>query len=123
MMHPDLSRLLLLEPGWDGGTAGPCSAAAVAAAERFIRECVPSPARGKMQVVPTLRRGLQLEWHCNGLDLEVAVAEDGSITAACEDALEGHAWEGPLARCGLLVHALLRAYHPISPRPRAAKVP
>ena len=66
--------------GWDGGDAAPVTTAAVRAAltvleETMCADTVP-PA-----MVPTVDGGLQMEWHCRGVDLEVYVEANGAVSA------------------------------------------
>jgi len=44
-------------------------------------------------VVPLSTGGLQLEWHTQGVDLEVAVEHDGTLEVLYEDSQTGEEWE------------------------------
>jgi len=65
-----LEQLRKLEPNWDGEGAPPVSFECCISALMFLLESAanetPAP-----QIVPTSEGGLQLEWHRNGIDLEV----------------------------------------------------
>jgi hypothetical protein len=60
-----LTRLARLEPGWDTYDAQPIAPAAISAARRFL-DGLDHPS-----VVPTSDGGVQVEWHVNGVDVEV----------------------------------------------------
>jgi hypothetical protein len=82
-----LNRLLRRR---DSEDVVPTSAAVRSAIETLARvmeidSVVPS-------VVPSFGGGLQLEWHCRGVDLEVYVEADGSVSAWCQHA-SGREWE------------------------------
>lgn len=72
----ELERLLALPDNWDSYGARAVTASAVAAGLSllggFMAQGVPLPA-----FVPTPRGGIQLEWHCGGLDVEVEADTDG----------------------------------------------
>ncbi len=90
-----LGRLLLLEPGWDSHGArriNPALAwAAVPLLNAVMRDETPPPA-----VVPTVRGGVQLEWHQNGIDLEVELIDPHRVLVSFEDARTGTVWEKEL---------------------------
>ena len=50
------------------------------------------------EVVPTAIGGLQVEWHRNGLDLEIQFHPDGRIRAWAEEESSGVDWEGEITR-------------------------
>lgn len=53
---------------WDGYEGkGPCLGQPVIDVARFIA------------IVPTSNGGLQIEWHCNGWDVEVEVSDEGEF--------------------------------------------
>lgn len=47
-------------------------------------------------LVPTVRGGLQIEWHRRGVDIEVEVSPDGSVSWCAEDRRSGQADEAVL---------------------------
>lgn len=77
--------LLQLPPDWDGYGADPLDPSTVSAAMTILagtlRNDAPVPS-----VVPTNRGGLQFEWHCGGIDLEVEIVASGKVVVAFEDA-------------------------------------
>ena len=79
-----LAELMSMPRGWNSYDANPISGTALRRTIEFLLEHVAfgidHPA-----VVPTIRGGLQLEWHNNGLDIEVEVAPDGPVTFFVED--------------------------------------
>src|SRR2546429_800812 len=89
-VEESLLRIAALEPGWDGERAEPMSwrafdAALMVLAETMSNDTVPP------QIVPTYDGGLQLEWHCAGVDLEVYIQPNGQVSAWLQEA--GREWE------------------------------
>ena len=70
MENSQFDSLLDLKAGWDSYGAKPINPSAVAAAKNFLR---------MVQVVPTNKGGVQFEWHCYGVDVEVEFGPDGRI--------------------------------------------
>lgn len=76
-------RLLALVPNWDSYRAFPIDPSVVNHAFEFLSAtlqeggCAP-------QIVPTVRGGLQLEWHMNGGDLEVEIHPSGDFELSFE---------------------------------------
>lgn len=66
-----LDRLSALEPGWDSYKGKPITKAALDAA-RAILSTPGYP-------VPTSDGGIQIEWHCGGVDLENSIHPDGTL--------------------------------------------
>lgn len=77
--HTTLDRLAELKPGWDSYGAPALSLAAL----KVARVMLDAP-----QVVPTPGGGIQLEWHQDGLDIEIVipagVANDTSFVPETE---------------------------------------
>ena len=75
-----LAGLLDLPRNWDSYNAPPIESQAIGRVLHILEEAIdldmPRPA-----VVPTVKGGVQLEWHTNGLDLEIEIEPDsgGSI--------------------------------------------
>jgi len=67
---------LQLPPGWNSYRAKPIAHENVIAAITFLFEYVES-ATPKPDVVPTTKGGVQIEWHINGIDLEVLFSSTG----------------------------------------------
>jgi hypothetical protein len=88
----DLEGLLRLPAGWNSYRARPIAAQAVWGALQLLRYTMPLDAP-KPAVVPTVRGGVQLEWHARGVDLEVEALPDGRYTMAFEDDRTGTSWE------------------------------
>ena len=91
-----LAALLRLGPGWDSYGSPPvdpnCVVAAIRMAITILRDDSPIPS-----VVPTSRGGLQLEWHCGGIDLEIEFLSATRVFGYFEDQLTGTVWEKDLA--------------------------
>lgn len=63
-----VAALRALPGGWNGHGAEPVTPAALAVAEA-------------LQVIPRANGGIQIEWHANGQDVEIAVEPDGTVDA------------------------------------------
>ncbi len=87
-----LGSLLVLPAGWDSyGARAPdpsCVLTAWRLLDAVMRDDVPAPA-----VVPTVRGGVQLEWHCNGADLEIEVVGPRECFVSFEAGNVGKSWE------------------------------
>jgi hypothetical protein len=90
-----LGNLFLLPVGWDsyGGRAPDpsCVLAAWRLLTAVMRDDSPTPA-----VVPTARGSVQLEWHRNGVDLEIEVVAPRVFVVSFEVRETGEAWEKTL---------------------------
>jgi hypothetical protein len=88
------SQLLALGPNWDSYGAQPIDAQRVLAAlgllGRVMHNDSPSPA-----VVPTNGGGVQLEWHTDGVDLEIDVISGTDFQVCYESTSES--WERSLS--------------------------
>jgi len=85
----------LLPVGWDSyGARAPdpsCVLAAWQLLAAVMRDDIPAPA-----VVPTVRGGVQLEWHRNGADLEIEVVAPREFVVSFEAGAVGGSWEKSL---------------------------
>lgn len=90
------AELAALPRGWNSYDARPVSAKALHGAIEFLLEYA-APDVDRPALVPTVRGGLQLEWHNNGLDVEVEVAPDGHVCFFAEDAAAERTVEVELA--------------------------
>jgi hypothetical protein len=79
-----LESVMALESGWDGANGSIITNDALAAALEVLEETMAwdtvAPA-----VVPVTDGGVQLEWHCAGVDLEVYVDAEGRVSAWCRE--------------------------------------
>jgi hypothetical protein len=79
-----LESVLTLEAGWDGAQASTITNDALAATLSVLEETMAwdtiTPA-----VVPVTDGGVQLEWHCAGVDLEVYIDAEGRVSAWCRE--------------------------------------
>jgi hypothetical protein len=84
-------ELLRLRAGWNSYGAAPVDIGVVEAAlrtlDRIMTASAPLP-----PLVPTSSGGVQVEWHTQGADFEVAFHPSGTISAAYED-INGDEWE------------------------------
>lgn len=79
-----MDKVVALEDGWDRANGKSTSIPAiemalVVLADTMANDSIPP------QIIPTTDGGLQLEWHCAGVDLEVYVEADGSVSAWCRE--------------------------------------
>jgi hypothetical protein len=90
-----LHHLLQLGQAWDSYGAAPIDPRAARTVLQLLavtmRPDTPAPT-----VMPTVRGGLQLEWHQPDVDLEVEVPPSGAILIDYENFAEGREWEGAL---------------------------
>jgi len=69
-IRDSMAYLLNLEEGWDSYGAKKISLVAIAEAGRLLEQLdLPEP-----QIVPCSDGGVQLEWHQNGLDIELCIS-------------------------------------------------
>jgi hypothetical protein len=70
-----ISALTALAAGWDSYDAKPVSAEMVMEAVEFLIE-IAYPDLARPSIVPLADGGLQVEWHRNGIDLEVTFSDE-----------------------------------------------
>ena len=87
-----LRALLGLPANWDSYGAAPIHVESVMASidllRAIMRDDAPAPA-----VVPTSQGFVQLEWHRDGLDLEIEVQSLGKYLTYFENSQTGENWE------------------------------
>jgi hypothetical protein len=90
------STLLQLPDNWDQHGAMRVKPAIVQAAMTLLNgimlDDTPAPS-----VVPTVRGGIQLEWHTRGIDLEIEFLSPNHVQGLFEDQRESVSWEEDLA--------------------------
>jgi len=89
-------NLLRLPPGWNSYSAKPIEPRNAIQAIRLVVEFL-GPATPPPIIVPTVRGGVQIEWHTKGIDIEVYVDSSDSVSFFAEQAGSGESQEGPLA--------------------------
>ena len=92
MWSERLAVLAQLPAGWNSYKAAQISADAIGVARELLArfpEDAPMPG-----VVPTVRGGVQLEWHAGGLDIEVYVGVRGDLKFFAGNAESGEEFEG-----------------------------
>ena len=85
-----------LPMGWNSHGAAPVSDAALEQTVRFLTAYLVAGVAGPV-LVPTVRGGLQLEWHRREVDIEVEVSPGGSVSWCAEDRQTGEEFEAALA--------------------------
>ena len=85
-----------LPRGWNSHGAEPVSNAAFTQTVEFLTAYLVRGIAGPV-LVPTVRGGLQLEWHRRGVDVEVEVGPDGSVSWCAEDRRSGQDVEAVLS--------------------------
>lgn len=91
-----LLEISRLEEGWDGFSAG-CIRQdvlefAIDLLARIMKPFTPAP-----RIVPMSNEGVMLEWHQDGLDIEIEIEKPGALWVAFEDESEGDEDEGPMS--------------------------
>ena len=90
--------LLRLRDGWNSHSAKPVSMEAVRDAITFLIDAASEiPNIAAPTVVPTVRAGMQLEWHQQGIDIEVEFGSGGPASWYAEDRTTGEISEAPVA--------------------------
>lgn len=84
----DFNRLM--RPARSDGDFAPTSVAALGCIKLLAKTM--SPGTVAPILVPRFGGGIQMEWHQHGVDLEISVEADGSMSAWCEEA-SGREWE------------------------------
>ncbi len=88
-----------LQPNWDSYRARPVDPLCAVAAITFVLNNVREPS-SLPSAVPTNRGGIQLEWHTNGVDLEIEFSSPSRIRVSFDDgrtgATEEHVIRGDL---------------------------
>lgn len=87
--------LLALPRGWDSYDAPKIKFAAVRSALDLLVATLKPQSPGP-SVVPTVQGGLQLEWHIQGIDLEIRLDSPDKVDIFCEDLHAGIEWEGSI---------------------------
>jgi len=87
-----VDELLSLHENWDSYGAAPIRQEFVASASSLLHSIMdqdtPLPA-----IVPTTPGGVQIEWHRDGIDLEIEIESTSRISVYFEDARTGVSWE------------------------------
>ena len=87
-----LFQLATLQENWDTYGGRPIAIQAVAAGlnmlGRILAYDAPTPS-----VVPRSNGGVQFEWHRSGIDLEVSIDPDETVSASFEDPATGNEWD------------------------------
>ena len=89
-------ELLSLPAGWNSYSAEPIAPQNAIAAIRLLAELL-GPGTPAPVVVPTVRGGIQLEWHTNGIDIEIYIDSPEDIRFFAEEVGSGQTCEEPLA--------------------------
>ena len=89
-------ELLQLPRGWNSHGAEPVSEAAFKQTVEFLTTYLVEDVAGPV-LVPTVRGGVQLEWHRQGVDIEVEVSPGGSVSWCADDRRTGEEFEAVLA--------------------------
>ncbi len=85
--------VMQLPAGWDSYGAAPPSREAAVAAFTFLVGAM-APTTSPPSIVPMSDGGIQLEWHRNGLDVEIDFPSDGPPVLYVAEASSETEWEG-----------------------------
>ncbi len=100
-------ELQQLPRGWNSYGADPVSDTAFRQTIEFLTAYVVRGIAGPV-LVPTVRGGVQLEWHRRGVDIEIEVGPDGAVSWCAEDRHSGEEVEAGLAGHEATVRTWLR---------------
>ncbi|MEK7408565.1 MAG: hypothetical protein AAB225_26130 [Acidobacteriota bacterium] len=89
-------ELLALPAGWNSYSAKPIAPDNAIRAIRLLAELL-EPQTPPPAVVPTVRGGIQLEWHTNGINIEIYIDSPEDVRFFAEDIESGEVAEEPLA--------------------------
>ena len=88
----ELRSLVALAKNWDSYGARPvnphCAASAISLLRSTLEPSMPQPS-----IVPTSRGGIQIEWHRDGMDIEIDVQSPSRLYVAFRDENTDEAWE------------------------------
>jgi hypothetical protein len=79
-----LRALAVLDDGWDGNNAPRISPTNVEIAMQLLAHVMLSDTPAP-EIVPTVRGGLQLEWHVRNVDVELEILSPGRYLLSFED--------------------------------------
>lgn len=85
-----LRSFLRLESGWDSYGARTVSPRALETALAFLAHMAGRP---RPSIVPTVRGGIQFEWHNGPIDVELECLPSGHAQLAAEDSVSGESVE------------------------------
>jgi hypothetical protein len=91
-----VADLLSLPPGWNSYSAKPIDHQNARQAIRLLAEFL-KPNTPPPSVVPTVRGGIQLEWHTGGVNVEIYIESQDDVSFFAEEAGSGNSSEVPLA--------------------------
>ncbi|SCZ52899.1 hypothetical protein [Thiohalomonas denitrificans] len=91
-----LERIAALPQNWDSyGALTIASENIKVVIEALMGLC--SAGTPEPSIVPTPSGGVQIEWHTNGIDLEIEVVRPTQIEVLFEDHKNGNEWEGSVS--------------------------
>jgi hypothetical protein len=88
--------LLSLPPGWNSYSARPIEHQSAKQAIQLLAEYL-KPGTPPPSVVPTVRGGIQLEWHTAGADLEIYIESPNEVSFFAEETGSGQSSDVPLS--------------------------
>ncbi len=91
-----VAELLSLPPGWNSYSARPIEHQSAKQAIQFLAEYL-KPSTPPPSVVPTVRGGIQLEWHTRGANLEVYIESQNEVSFFAEETGSGKSSDVPLS--------------------------
>jgi len=101
-----LAELWVLPENWNSYGARTVSKLAIDTSLAILRE-VMLDNRPRAQFVPTVRGGVQMEWHTGGIDLEIEVEPSGAASVFFGDRRTGEEWEDDYPACQARVKDVL----------------
>lgn len=91
-----LEQISSLREGWDGFGAGPIRRDVITFAIHVLGQIM-LPNTPAPHATPMSHGGLMLEWHENGIELEIEIERPGRLWVSFEDLVENIDQEGPIS--------------------------
>ena len=88
----DLQCLVDLDEDWDSYSGSPIHVRAIGEGLRLLSRVLTNDAPAP-SVVPMSSGGVQFEWHCSGIDLELSVDDDETVAVWYHNSNTGDEWD------------------------------
>lgn len=106
-----MAELLSLEENWDSYGAPRIDSCIVESVAQLLsaltKSWVPKP-----WICPTVRGGVQIEWHTNGIDIEIEYLSPTKVSVLSDGPLGEEEWEGRITENTSKIYTLLYSIQP-----------
>ena len=102
-------KLLRLPKGWNSYSAKPIGPPNAIRAIQLLAELL-RPETPPPVVVPTVRGGIQLEWHTRGVNIEIYVESPKNVSFFAEEVRSGESREAPDGRPRARIEVVVAAH-------------